>query len=148
MKRGEVCGSAGLALLRVVVLAAGVLGGGGASAAGFERVVLFANEEVEVLDLRYPPGAETPLHTHDAPHRVLYVEAGGTLEIVPGRKSKDGALELVPGGKPNRVTVTAGQTLWLPSQTHLLRNVGATFVRVIEVEIKISSPKTKPEVNP
>jgi len=112
----------------------------------FRRVILFENEEVQVLDLRYEPGSVTPLHTHEYPHRVLYIEAGGILEISPGVKSDDGLLSLVPDAELKRVKLTAGQTLWLPAATHQLRNVGKTFVRVIEVELKISDPQTEPRV--
>jgi quercetin dioxygenase-like cupin family protein len=112
----------------------------------FRRTVLFENQEVQVLDLRYEPGSATPLHTHKYPHRVLYIEAGGVLEILPGVKADDGSLSLVADAEPKRVTLTAGQTLWLPAATHRLRNVGKTFVRVIEVEVKISDPQTAPKV--
>lgn len=141
----------GATTVRWASLAAAIgLFAGGAWAGGepplFRRAILFENEEVQVLDLRYEPGSETDLHTHEHPHRVLYVEAGGTLEILPGRKRDDGTLELVPGSEPTRVNLTAGQTLWLPAATHVLRNVGKTFVRVIETEIKISDPATAPAV--
>lgn len=79
-----------------VLMGIGSLSWGAGDEPVFRRVVLFENEEVEVLELRYEPGSETPLHTHVFPHRVLYVAAGGTLEIFPGRKAKDGTLELVP----------------------------------------------------
>ena len=71
---------------------------------------------------------------------MIYVESGGTLEITPGRQREDGALELVPGGEARRINITAGQALWLPAQTHMLRNVGNTFIRLIEVEIKNAAP--------
>ena len=111
-----------------------------------DAAVLFENDEVQVLDLRYEPGSVTPLHTHEYPHRVLYIEAGGVLEILPGVKSDDGTLSLAADAEPIRVKLTAGQTLWLPAATHRLRNVGETFVRVIEVEVKISEPQTVPKV--
>jgi quercetin dioxygenase-like cupin family protein len=112
----------------------------------FRRAVLFENDEVQVLDLRYEPGSVTPLHTHEYPHRVLYIEAGGVLEILPGVKAADGTLSLAPDAEAKSVKLTAGQTLWLPAATHRLRNVGKTFVRVIEIEVKISDPKTEPKV--
>ena len=125
--------AAALAVLSFLSPAAGA-----ETAQEFRKIVLFENEEVQVLDLQYPPGSVAPLHGHEYPHRVLYVEAGGTLEIVPGRKGADGALELEPGAQGRVVNLTPGQTLWLPAQTHLLRNIGKTFVRVIEIEIKKS----------
>lgn len=106
----------------------------------FRRVVLLENADVLVVEVRYEPGSVAPLHTHEYPRRVIYVESGGTLEITTGRLRDDGALELVPGGKAIRIDITAGQTLWLPSQTHMLRNVGKTFIRIVEVEIKNAAP--------
>ncbi len=77
---------------------------------------------------------------------MLYIEAGGVLEILPGTRSDDGTLSLIENAEPKRIKLTAGQTLWLPAATHRLRNVGKTFVRVIEVEVKISDPQTNPKV--
>jgi len=106
----------------------------------FRRVVLMENEDVQVVEIRYEPGSVSPLHTHEFPRRAIYVESGGTLEITPGRKLDDGTLKLVPGGEATRIEITAGQALWLPAQTHTLRNVGKTFIRAIEVEIKNATP--------
>ena len=106
----------------------------------FRRLVLMENEDVQVVEIRYEPGSISPLHTHEFPRRAIYVESGGTLEITPGRKLDDGTLELVPGGEAKRIDITAGQALWLPGQTHMLRNVGKTFIRVIEIEIKNATP--------
>ena len=44
------------------------------------------------------------------------------------------------------MNLTAGPALWLPAQTHLLRNIGQTLVRVVEIEIRISNPDTNTEV--
>ncbi len=106
----------------------------------FRRVVLMDNEDVQVVEIRYEPGSVSPLHTHEFPRRAIYVESGGTLEITPGRVRDDGTLELVPGGEAKRIDITAGQVLWIPAQTHTLRNVGKTFIRAIEVEIKNATP--------
>ncbi|MFP6728714.1 MAG: hypothetical protein VCD50_00805 [Alphaproteobacteria bacterium] len=106
----------------------------------YRRVVLLENAEVLAVEVRYEPGSASPLHSHKYPGRVIYVESGGTLEITPGRLLDDGTLELVPDGEAMRINITAGQTLWLPSQTHSLRNVGKTFIRIVEIEIKNAAP--------
>ena len=106
----------------------------------FRSVILLDNEEVQVVENRYEPGSVAALHSHQYPRRVVYVESGGTLEITPGRKRPDGGLELVPGGQAIRIDITAGQALWLPARTHEIRNVGKTFIRIIEVEIKNAVP--------
>lgn len=81
------------------------------------------NEHVVVMENLYEPGDESPLHTHAHP-RVVYVLDGGELELV----ARDGSrvrVELVPG-----------QTLWRPAESHVVRNVGRTSVRVLETEVK------------
>lgn len=102
----------------------------------FRRVVLLENADVQVIDLRYEVGSVSPLHGHEFPRRVIYVVQGGTLAITPGRKLDDGSLALVPDGEVKRIDITAGQTLWLPAATHTIKNVGKTFIRVVEVEVK------------
>ena len=62
----------------------------------FRSVILLDNEEVQVVENRYEPGSVAPLHSHQFPRRVVYVESGGTLEITPGRKRPDGSLEHHP----------------------------------------------------
>ena len=48
-----------------------------------DREVLLDNSDVEVVRLTYPVGAESGMHTHIHPNRVVYFVKGGTLEIVP-----------------------------------------------------------------
>ena len=106
----------------------------------FRRSVLLENAEVMVVENRYEPGSVAPFHHHEYPRRVIYVESGGTIEITPGRQRDDGTLERAPDGEVRRIDITAGQALWLPAQVHSLRNVGKTFIRLIEVEIKNAAP--------
>ena len=81
------------------------------------------NEHVRVVENVYPPGAESPLHTHDHA-RVVYVLDGGEMEL----ESED--------GQTTRVRVEPGQTIWQPAETHVVRNVGPTTVRLLETEVK------------
>jgi mannose-6-phosphate isomerase-like protein (cupin superfamily) len=90
------------------------------------REVLLDNERVEVVRLTYPAGAESGMHSHEYPHRVVYVVKGGTLHMVPGDVEQP----------PQTVQVIAGQTAFVPAATHNVRNVGDTEVVLIETEIK------------
>lgn len=99
------------------VLANSVLGG---------REVLLDNEAVEVVRLTYPPGSESGMHSHRYPHRVAYVVRGGRLEMIPGDSDEPRQF----------IEVADGQAIYLPAQTHNVRNVGDTEVVIIETEIK------------
>lgn len=93
---------------------------------GAAREVLLDNPTVQVVRLTYPAGSESGMHTHEYPHRVVYVVQGGTLEMVP---------EDAEAPRP-RMEVTAGQAVFVPGGTHNVRNVGETEVVVVETEIK------------
>ena len=62
----------------------------------YKKTVLFENEEVVVVEVRFAPGAISPLHTHRYSGRVVYVLNGGVLECTP------------EGGKPRSVRVVTG----------------------------------------
>ena len=96
---------------------------------GYKRTVLFENEEVVVVGVRFAPGAISPLHTHRYPGRVVYVLSGGILEFTP------------KGGKPRSAQVVAGKANWFPKESHAIRNVGDTEVRAVEIEIKNVGPR-------
>jgi quercetin dioxygenase-like cupin family protein len=85
--------------------------------------VLLENEHVRVIESLYPPGASSPLHAHAWP-RVVYVVEGGTLALED------------PDGRVTRIEAVAGQAAWRPPEAHVVRNVGQTRVRVVEVEVK------------
>lgn len=85
--------------------------------------VRLENEHVRVVENVYPPGAESPLHTHEFA-RVVYVLAGGEMEL----ETED--------GQATRVRIEKGQTVWQPAETHVVRNVGRTVVRLLETEVK------------
>lgn len=87
------------------------------------RRVVLENAEVVVIETTYPPGTSVPLHGHRFPH-VLYVIEGGTVQTT------------APDGSVMTLEVHPGQTLWREPQSHSTRNIGATTVRIVEVEIK------------
>ena len=97
-----------------------------ADAALGSREVLLDNDAVEVVRLTYPPGSESGMHTHRYPNRVAYVVRGGRLEMVPGDSDEP----------RQSIEVADGQAIYLPAQTHNVRNVGDTEVVIIETELK------------
>ena len=91
-----------------------------------KREVLLDNSDVEVVRLIYPVGTESGMHTHIHPNRVVYFVKGGILELVPKDKNQ----------QPKIINVADGQTLFLPSTTHNVKNIGNTEVVIVESEIK------------
>lgn len=85
--------------------------------------VRLENEHVRMVENLYEPGEESPLHSHDHA-RAVYVLDGGELELVDA------------AGEATRVRLEPGQAIWRPAETHVVRNVGRTAVRVLETEIK------------
>ena len=94
--------------------------------AGYEKTILLENDSVQVVLIRYAPGAASPLHTHEFPGRTIYVLQGGELELLP-----DG-----DAAKAKRVSIKAGMVLWRLAATHIVRNVGSSETVVLEVEVK------------
>lgn len=90
---------------------------------GTTRKELLENDQVLVIETVYAPGGSVPRHTHRSPH-VVYVAEGGTLETT----SAEGAVQTLE--------VHPGQTLWRTPQAHSTRNIGATRVRIAEIEVK------------
>lgn len=93
------------------------------------RKVLLDNSTVEVVRLTYPVGHESGMHTHIHPNRVVYFVKGGKLELIPEDKHQ-----------PSKViNVSDGKTLFLPSTTHNIKNIGSKEVVIIETEIKTAN---------
>ena len=93
-----------------------------------KREVLLDNSDVEVVRLTYPVGTESGMHTHIHPNRVVYFVKGGLLELIPMDKEK----------QPQILKASDGQTLFLPTTTHNVKNIGDTEVVIVETEIKES----------
>ncbi len=93
-----------------------------------KREVLLDNSDVEVVRLTYPVGTESGMHTHIHPNRVVYFVKGGILELVPEDNQQ----------KPKVINVADGETLFLPTTTHNVKNIGNTEVVIVETEIKRS----------
>jgi len=95
---------------------------------GGKREVLLDNGSVEVVRLTYPVGTESGMHTHIHPNRVVYFVKGGILELVPQDKNQ----------KSKVINVSDGKTLYLPTTTHNVKNIGNTEIVIVETEIKKS----------
>ena len=66
--------------------------------------LLFENDRVRVFEVRFKPGEKIALHSH--PDHVVYVFGDGKLKLS------------YPDGKSVEVGLKAGQTLWIPAETH------------------------------
>ncbi|NQZ22692.1 MAG: hypothetical protein HRT53_11610 [Colwellia sp.] len=93
-----------------------------------KREVLLDNSSVEVVRLTYPVGAESGMHTHKHPNRVVYFVKGGKLALIPEDKKHQSTV----------INVADGQTLFLPATTHNVKNIGHTKIIIVETEIKSS----------
>jgi mannose-6-phosphate isomerase-like protein (cupin superfamily) len=91
-----------------------------------KREVVLDNSDVEVVRLTYPVGTESGMHTHIHPNRVVYFVKGGALELIPADSNQ----------KTKVINVSDGQTLFLPTTTHNVKNIGNTEVVIVETEIK------------
>ena len=88
-----------------------------------QRKELLENAQVLVIETTYAPGGGVPKHVHRFPH-LVYVVEGGSLETT----GADGTVQTHE--------VYPGQTMWRTPQAHGTRNVGATPVHILEVEVK------------
>jgi len=91
-----------------------------------KKEVLLDNATVEVVRLIYPVGTESGMHTHKHPNRVVYFIKGGVLELVSQNEDQP----------PKIINASDVQTLFLPTTTHNVRNIGNTEIIIIETEIK------------
>jgi quercetin dioxygenase-like cupin family protein len=89
--------------------------------------LLFENERVRVFEVHFKPGEKIALHSH--PDHVVYVFGDGKLKLSS------------PDGKSVEVGLKAGQTLWIPAETHAAENVGSTDAHSLVVDLKESAGK-------
>jgi hypothetical protein len=83
--------------------------------------VVFENDRVRVLEYRDRPGDRTLPHRH--PDSVMV-----TLSAFERR--------LTVNGNPVEVRKAADEVGWLPAQTHIGENIGASETHVFFVELK------------
>ena len=84
--------------------------------------VLLENDQVRVIQIETAPGGVTSWHSH--PDYILYALT-------------DGKLESTEKGKPATVlTLKAGEALFMPAETHMVKNVGTTTAKLVLTELK------------
>ena len=83
---------------------------------------VFEDEHVRILEVTLKKGAKVPEHVH--PDHVMYVVAGGKIEVTGADKVK------------TPMDLAAGQTLWLPAGAHAAKNLGKEEIKAVLVEIK------------
>ena len=84
--------------------------------------LVFQNERVRVLEYRDKPGDKTNRHNH--PDSIVYAISPFKRKLVLGN------------GKELVVEKNEGETNWVPAQSHVGENIGATETHVIIVELQ------------
>jgi beta-alanine degradation protein BauB len=84
--------------------------------------LVFENERVRVLNVKFSPGQKTKMHSH--PDHVIYVLKDGKLKIT------------LPDGKSNEVSLKTGQAIWMQAGQHSAENIGGTEAVNLVVELK------------
>jgi hypothetical protein len=85
--------------------------------------LILENQFVRVIEERVPPGVAQPKHRHA--HGVLIPLANSEIESVDD-----------PGGQPTRRHLQFGDAGWREPVVHAVRNVGATELLNIRIELK------------
>lgn len=91
---------------------------------------VFANDELAVLDVRFPPGYTTLFHTHANDNVSVRVETG-PLRI--DTLTETGTVQTAPVG---RVVFNSAT----PPYTHRITNLGDTTVRIVDIEVLAKAP--------
>ena len=95
--------------------------------AGDSHTVIFENEHVRVLAVRFKPGQVAPMHSH--PENVSYFLTDGKLKIT------------LPDGKVIERSPKAGTAGWSGAATHAAENIGTTDFQQVQVELKTALAK-------
>ena len=86
------------------------------------RKILLENDQVRVLQVEFAPGETAPWHQH--PNHILYALTDGEIEITDKGKTA------------NVVELKAGEALYMPAVTHMIKNIGTTTVKMVVTELK------------
>jgi hypothetical protein len=87
--------------------------------------VVLENDRVRVLEYRDSPGDRTLPHDH--PDSVMITLSAFRRRLAHGAEGSGDTVD---------VDKTAGEVGWLPAQTHVGENIGATGTHVVFVELK------------
>jgi beta-alanine degradation protein BauB len=91
------------------------------------RKVLIDNDKVKMMEVEFAPGDATPWHHH--PNYITYILSDGRLEMT------------VKGKQTETVDIKAGGYMYSPAETHMVKNVGTTTVKILIVELKPAQTK-------
>ena len=84
--------------------------------------VLLENDQVRVIQIESAPGQVTPWHSH--PDYIIYALT-------------DGKLESTVKGKPATVlSLKAGEAVFMPAETHMVKNIGTATAKMLLTELK------------
>ena len=92
------------------------------AAANVYKKVLLDNAQVRVLQVEFAPGDVAAWHQH--PNHVVYVLAGGKIEIT--NKGKEAMV----------MDLNEGDAMYMPAVTHMAKNVGTTPLKLVVTELK------------
>ncbi|PKB15404.1 cupin domain-containing protein [Flavobacterium sp. 5] len=86
------------------------------------KKVLLENDKIRVMEVVFAPGTKTAWHSH--PDHSVYALSSGKIQITDK-------------GKPAvTIDVKMGTAMYLPSVTHMAKNIGTTTIKLIVTEIK------------
>lgn len=86
----------------------------------------FENDRVRVMEVTFKPGERIATHSH--PEHVIYIIQPGKIKITNS------------AGNVTDLDAKAGETLFMPAETHWGENVGTTELKALVVELKKSPP--------
>jgi len=115
-------GSAPLHFVRIAFLDQGSSETWGMQGLPSNYKMVLENRFTRVYDIRIPAHFKEPLHTHHG--RIVVCLSGARLE------------HLLPDGRIQPSTLTTGEVVWRPGQTHVGHNIGNTNLWAIAIEPK------------
>jgi quercetin dioxygenase-like cupin family protein len=83
---------------------------------------LLENERVRMLEVAFAPGDSIGMHSH--PDHAVYAVTGGKLRVTTS------------DGKTQVADLKAGDPIWFPAVIHGAKNIGATPLKLVVVELK------------
>lgn len=93
--------------------------------------LIIENDLVRVLDVRVKPGEFEPLHKHI--RSVIVILEGGIARLtLPDGTTREVSLSPTPDTKKGQPP----QVFWEEAETHSVKNVGNTPIRLIRIEVK------------
>jgi hypothetical protein len=96
------------------------------------HIVLLENDKVRVLDTKVAPGCRTPIHAHEWPAALYVLSWSDFIRYDPEGN-------ILVDSKAMGLKAEVGAALWsAPIGPHYVQNVGASELRIIAVETKVS----------